>query len=61
MMKKLTKQQENLQLSGIVGSETTNKLLKQYIKDSAIEKMQNDNHKDIKRKKQSVTYLKPVK
>ena len=31
-IKKLTMQQENLQLIGIIGSETANKLLKQEIK-----------------------------
>lgn len=60
-MKKLTKQQENLQLGGIIGAETCNKILKQYIKDSAIEKMHNDAKKDVQTKKQSVNYLKPVK
>lgn len=60
-MKKLTKQQENLQLLGIIGPDACNKLLKSYIKNSVNEKIHNDDLKVVKMKRTSVDYLKAVK
>ncbi|MDG5852473.1 hypothetical protein [Clostridium beijerinckii] len=60
-MKKLTQQQENLQLLGIIGTDESNKLLKSYIKSSVREKISNDDLKVVKIKRTSVDYLKAVK
>lgn len=57
-MKRLTLQQENLQLSSIIGAGVVNKLLKNFISDSTSEKSERD---EIINKKSKRIVLKRIK